>query len=73
MAPLPAWNSRPPVHGTPFVGVGVVLIEQMALPLVEGEAVGVVHPADGRGGMEGGALTGWDVGAVLGLKVSGFL
>ena len=38
-----------PVHGAPLGGVGVILIEHMELPLVEGKAVGVVHPADTRG------------------------
>ena len=63
----------PPVHGAPLAGVGVVLVEQVVLPLVDGEAVGVVHPADGRGNVEGGALLIGDVGAVLGFKIAGLL
>ena len=62
-----------PVHGPPLVGVGVVLVEQMVLPPIDGEAVGVVHPADGRSQVEGGPLPGGDVGAVLGLEGPGFL
>ena len=62
-----------PVHGTPLVGVGVVLIKEVVLPLVDGEAVGVVHPADGGCDVEGRPLAGGDMGAVLGLKVSGLL
>jgi hypothetical protein len=45
----------------------------MVLPLIEGESVGVVHPADGGSQVEGGPFPGGDVGAVLGLKIMGFL
>ena len=62
-----------PVHGSPLVGIGVVLIKKMVLPLVEREAVGVVHPADGGSQVESGPFPGGDVGAVLGLEGPGFL
>ena len=62
-----------PVHGAPLVGVGVVLVKQMVLPLIEGESVGVVHPADGGGNVEGGPFPGGDAGAVLDLKIPGLL
>ena len=75
--PLPADQASAlhvsPVHGAPLVGVGVVLIKKMVFPLVEREAVGVVHPADGGRQVEGGPLPGEDVGAVLGLEGPGFL
>ena len=59
-----------PVHGTPLVGIGVILVEQMAFPLIDGKSVGVVHPADGRGSVERGTLRRGNMGPILGFKIS---
>ena len=51
----------------------MILVEQVALPLIEGETVGVIHPADGGGSVERRALVVGDMGTVLDLEVSGLL
>ena len=50
-----------------------IIYEDQDIILVNKPKGMVVHPANGGGGMESGALTGWDVGAVLGLKRPGLL
>jgi hypothetical protein len=34
------------VHGAPTGVVGIILIEQMVLSLINGKTVGVIHPSD---------------------------
>ena len=53
-----------PVHGAPHRLIGVILVEQVVFAFVIREAVGVVHPADVRGQVVGGAFGGGDGRAV---------
>ena len=62
-----------PVHRRPPHIVGVILIELMVLPLIVGEAVGVVHPAHIGGQVVSRAFRRGNGSAVLGLVGTGFL
>ena len=62
-----------PVHGAPHRLVGIVLVEQVVLTLIEGKAIGVVHPADPGGQMVNGTFTGGEGLAILCLIGAGFL
>ena len=65
-----------PVHGAPLGIEGIVLVEQVVLPLIEGEPVGVVHPADTGGQMVDGPIALGNVPAeqhfVAACRVQGF-
>ena len=36
-----------PVHGTPLVLIGIILVKQMVFSLIEGKSVGIVDPSSG--------------------------
>ena len=62
-----------PVHGRPPHIVGIILIELMILPLIVGEAVGVVQPAHIGGHVVSRAFRRGNGSTVLGLVGTGFL
>jgi len=62
-----------PVHGCPPHIVGIILIELMILPLIVGEAVGIIEPAHIGGHVVGRAFRRGNGCAVLGLVGTGFL
>ena len=58
-----------PVHRPPVGIVGVILVKQVVLTVVEGKAVRVVHPAHAGREMEGRPILRHDKGALVGFIV----
>ena len=71
--PLPADEiaglEMAPVHRPPHGLVGIVLVKQVVLALVDGEAVGIIDPADGPRDVKFRALFFRYIGHVLGFKI----
>ena len=62
-----------PVHGTPVVGIGVILEKKVVFIIVAGEAVGVVDPAHAAGDMESGTVRIGDPEHTVGFVATGLL
>jgi len=37
-------DGMPPVHGSPYIAIGIVLVEEVVLPFIEDHAIGIVRP-----------------------------